>query len=109
MDAVRSQDDVPVMFKKVLPEEGPHELTITRKFSSPEFAEDPHSHCVPLLAVVELETPGSPKLMVFPLLRPFNRPQFQTFGEFVAFFAQICQVTKIHASYIPTMAILINC
>ena len=109
MDAVRLQDDVPVMFKKVLPEEGPHELTITRKFSSPEFAEDPRNHCVPLLDVVELETPGSPKLMVFPLLRPFNRLRFQTFGEFVAFFAQICQVTKIHASYIPTMAILNNC
>ena len=109
MDAVRLQDDVPVMLKKVLPEEEPHELTITPKFSSPEFAEDPRNHCIPLLAVVELETPGSPKLMVFPLLRPFNRLRFQTFGEFVAFFSQICQVTKIHASYIPTMAVLNNC
>ena len=109
MDAVRSRDDVPVMFKKVLPEEGPHELAITQIFSSPEFAGDPRNHCVPLLGVVELEVPGSPRLMVFPLLRPFNRPRFQTFGEFVAFFAQICEVTKIYVSYIRAMAMLNNC
>ncbi|KAH9970468.1 hypothetical protein BJV74DRAFT_259645 [Russula compacta] len=91
MDATRSQDDRPVMLKRVFPEEGPHELAITLQFSFPRLAEDPRNHCVPLLDVIELDGPGSHKLMVFPLLRPFNRPQFQTIGEFVAFFTQICE------------------
>jgi hypothetical protein len=30
--------------------------------------------------------------MVMPFLRPFNKPRFQTFGEFVSFFTQICNV-----------------
>ena len=28
--------------------------------------------------------------MVFPFLRPFNKPRMHTFGEFVAFLTQIC-------------------
>jgi hypothetical protein len=94
MDAVRTRDDLPVILKRIFPEEGPYELSITRKFSSPELAGDPHNRCVPLLEVIELEGTGSHKLMVFPLLRPFDRPRFQTFGEFAAFFTQLCDVSK---------------
>ena len=98
MDAIRTQDDLPVILKRVFPQEGPYELSITRQFSSPELAENAHNHCVPLLDVIELEGPSSSsgKLMVFPLLRPFDQPRFQTFGEFVAFFTQICEVAYTH-------------
>jgi hypothetical protein len=96
MDAVRAQDDLPVMFKRVFLEEGPHELSITQRFSSPELTGDPHNHCVLLLDVIELEGTESHKLMVLPLLRPFHRPRFQTFGEFVAFFTQLCEVPNIY-------------
>jgi hypothetical protein len=109
MDAVRVRDGLPVMLKMVFPDEGPHELMITQQFSSPALAGDPHNHCVPLLDVVELETTESHRLMVFPLLRPFNRPRFQTFGEFVAFFTQLCEVTKIHLSSLLVRVILNNC
>ncbi|KAF8494179.1 kinase-like domain-containing protein [Russula emetica] len=91
MDAIRVRDDLQVMLKKVLPEEGPHELRINKLFSSPELATMPDNHCAPLLDIIELQNPEPQKLMVFPLLRPFNQPKIQTFGEFVAFFTQICQ------------------
>ncbi|KAF8263894.1 hypothetical protein EI94DRAFT_549201 [Lactarius quietus] len=92
MDATRIRDGRSVMLKKVLPEEGPHELNINRLFSSSEHFRCHDNHCVPLLDVIELSAQfGSQKLMVFPLLRPFNQPQFQTFGEFTAFFTQICE------------------
>jgi hypothetical protein len=91
MDGTRVQDYKQVMFKKVLPEEGPHELYITDLFSSPGLKDDPANHCVPLLDLIELPEDGG-KLMVMPLLRPFNNPRFQTYGEFVAFFLQICEV-----------------
>jgi len=86
MDAVPIQDDLPLMLKRVYIEEGPHELSITQRFSSPGLSLDLRNHCVPLLDVIELEGARSQKLMVFQLPLPFNRPQFQTFGEFVAFF-----------------------
>jgi hypothetical protein len=95
MDAVRVQGGLQVMFKRVLPEEGPYELSISQLFSSEEFSGDRRNHCVTLLDVLKLEGPEPHKLMVFPLLRPFNRPHFQTFGEFVAFFSQLCEVARI--------------
>jgi hypothetical protein len=91
MDATRIRNNKQVMLKKVLPEEGPHELYITQLFSSPGLRDDPSNHCVPLLDLIELPQ-GSGKLMVMPFLRPFNDPRFQTYGEFVAFFMQICEV-----------------
>jgi serine/threonine protein kinase len=90
MDATRLRDGKKVMLKKVYPEEEPHELIITQLFSSQEFADDPRNHCVPLLDIIELPRNGQ-KLMVMPFLRPFKNPRFQTFGEFVTFFTQICE------------------
>ncbi|KAI9450983.1 hypothetical protein BJY52DRAFT_1125539 [Lactarius psammicola] len=94
MDAIRIQDGLPIILKKVLPEECPQELGINRLFSSPEISRERDNHCAPLLNVIELPVSsrfGSQKLMVFPLLRPFNQPRIQTFGEFAAFFTQICE------------------
>jgi hypothetical protein len=93
MDATRIRDRKQVMLKKVLPEEGPHELSIIRYFSSNELRDDSRNHCVPLLELIDtVDTKLDKKLMVMPFLRPFNHPHFQTFGEFVAFFMQICEV-----------------
>jgi hypothetical protein len=94
MDAVRIEDGRQVTLKKVLPNEGPHELLITQLFSSPGLKGDPKNHCVPLLDIVNLSQtgPDGRKLMVLPLLRPFKNPLFQTYGEFVAFFMQISEV-----------------
>jgi len=92
MDATRISDSQQVMLKKVLPEDGPHELSIARYFSSPELRDDPRNHCVPLLEVIDTtDVKLDKRLMVMPFLRPFDRPRFQTFGEFVAFFTQICE------------------
>jgi hypothetical protein len=105
MDAVRVQDGLPVMLKRVFPSDGPHELTIIRQFSSPEMSEERRNHCVLLLGIVELGIPEHQKLMVFPLLRPFNSPLFQTFGEFIAFFTQLCEVTK---DYLVCVTLIFN-
>jgi hypothetical protein len=92
MDATRVRDNLQVVLKVIYPAEGPHELMINKLFSSPELAKIPDNHCAPLLGVIEIQRPEPQKLMVFPFLRPFNKPKIQTFGEFIAFFTQICQV-----------------
>ena len=90
MDATRISDGKPLMLKRLLREEGPYELEINRLFSTEPLASDPRNHCVRLLDVIEL--PNDPPIIVHLLLRPFADPHFQTYGEFVTFFSQICEV-----------------
>jgi hypothetical protein len=97
IDATRQRDGIRVMLKRLFLEEGPHELRITAMFSSPEAAQDPRNHCVPLLDLIEISNTDQ-KLLVLPFLRPFNNPRFETYGEFVAFFTQICEVSSIFCS-----------
>ena len=78
------------MLKKLPIEEGPYELQINRLFSTEPLYSNPRNHCVHLLDVIEL--PNEPPIAVHPLLRPFNDPPLQTFGEFATFFEQICEV-----------------
>ena len=78
------------MLKKVPLQEGPYELQINKLFSTEPVCSDSRNHGVHLLDVIEL--PNDPPILVQPLLRPFYKPPLQTFGEFVTFFAQICEV-----------------
>ena len=93
MDATRISDGKPVMLKKLLREEGPHELEINKLFSAEPLASDPRNHCVRLLDVIEL--PNDPPIIVHPLLRPFANPPLQTYGEFVTFFSHTCEVSPL--------------
>ncbi len=93
MDATRISDGRPVMLKKVPLREGPYELQINKIFSTEPVYSDPRNHCVHLLDVIEL--PNDPPILVQPLLRPFYKPPLLTFGVFVTFFAQICEVSLV--------------
>ncbi|KAH9054578.1 kinase-like domain-containing protein [Lactarius deliciosus] len=89
MDATRISDGRPVMLKRIPNEEGPYELQINRLFSAEPLSSDPRNHCARLLDVIQL--PDEEPIMVHSLLRPFDNPQLQTYGEFVTFFTQICE------------------
>jgi len=93
MDATRRDDGRQVMLKRVPVGSEQHELDIAQLFSSAELRNDPRNHCVQLLGTFELPNVPDQKLMAMPFLRPFNNPHFQTFGEFVAFFTQVCDVS----------------
>ncbi|KAI0041739.1 hypothetical protein FA95DRAFT_1683028 [Auriscalpium vulgare] len=89
LDATRISDGKPVMMKQVVRAEGPYELDIATYLSSEGLMADPRNHTVPLLEVIELPNDERDKIMVMPLLRPFNNPKFETYGEAVAFMTQI--------------------
>ena len=93
MDATHL-DGRQVMLKSVHVGRGQQELEIARTVSSPELRRHPYNHCVPLLDVLELPDTLDRKLMVMPFLRPFDEPSFRTYGEFVNFFTQICEVSS---------------
>jgi hypothetical protein len=97
MDATRISDGKPVMLKMLPEEEGPYELQINKLFSTEPLASNPKNHCVHLLDVIDL--PNDPPILVHPLLRPFYDPKLQTYGEFVTFFAQICEVSFMCSHY----------
>lgn len=90
MDATRISDGRAVMLKRLLLEEGPYELQINKLFSTEPLASNPRNHCTRLLDVIQL--PGDQPIMVHPMLRRHDDPRFRTVGEFVTFFAQICEV-----------------
>ena len=92
MDATRISDGRPVMLKRLLNEEGPYELQINRLFSTEPLASNPRNCCARLLDVIQL--PNEPPIMVHSLLRPFDNPPLRTYGEFVTFFTQICEVCR---------------
>ena len=81
------------MFKKV---PAGIELEIGQYLSSPGLLRESHNHCVPLLEILDLPDVPEQKLIVMPFLRPFDNPRFQTFGEFVSFFTQLCDVRLEH-------------
>src|SRR6267154_4251203 len=89
MDAMRARDGRQVMLKTV---PSGSELEITQLLSSPGLIPESHNHCVPLLDILELPNEPGQKLIVMPFLRPFDNPRFETYGEFVSFFSQICEV-----------------
>ena len=91
MDATRISDGRPVMLKMLPKEEGPHEVEISKLFSTEPLASDRRSHCVRLLDVIELN--DDPPIIVHPLLRPFADPPLQTYGEFITFFSHTCEVS----------------
>ena len=90
IDATRISDGRPVVLKRLLLWEGPYELEINRLFSTEPLASDPRNHCVRLLDVIQLS--DDPPILVHPMLRQHYDPPIRTVGEFVTFFAQICEV-----------------
>ena len=82
-----------MILKKLPEDEGPYELQLNRLFSSEPLASNPRNHCATLLDVIQL--PNDPPIMVHSQLRLYNNPVFHTYGEFVAFFGQICEVRRL--------------
>ena len=88
------------MLKRLPSEEGPYELEINRLFSTEPLSLDPRNRCAQLLDVIQL--PNEEPIMVHPLLRPYYDPPLRTYGEFVTFFTQICEVRcllRLESSY----------
>lgn len=94
IDATRMSDGTFVMLK-LIPADNLKELDIARYLSTKPLASDARNHCVPVLDVLHLPDPQDGCLLVMPLLREFNSPRFETFGEVIAFFNQLLLVSCV--------------
>ncbi|KAJ3856638.1 hypothetical protein EV368DRAFT_71487 [Lentinula lateritia] len=80
MDAVRISDNKPVMLKAVSRIIHPQEVKIGMYFSDKSMASDPRNHCIPIYDVFPVPD-SEMDLIVMPVLRPFENPQFDTFSQ----------------------------
>jgi len=88
-DATRISDGSYVILKVVKPSLHPCEAEITTFVSSKPLASDPRNHCVQLYEILTVPDDPDKILLVLPMLRPWDRPKFETVGEVVEFIRQI--------------------
>ncbi|KAJ7933892.1 kinase-like domain-containing protein [Mycena leptocephala] len=89
IDAIRIEDGASVALKVISKSEHPDEAGIFEYFSSSELASDPRNHCLPLLAQLSPPDDEDKVIFVMKLMRQYDSPRFDTFGEVVEFFRQI--------------------
>ncbi|KAI0790923.1 kinase-like domain-containing protein [Abortiporus biennis] len=91
MDATRIADGRIVVLKHVIPELNPLEIDTTHELTIGDDVDtDSRNHCIPLFD--QLSIPDSDEvIMVFPLLRHYDDPPFETIGEFVEFVRQVIE------------------
>ena len=86
-----------VILKRIKRGVNPYEADIALYFSSQPFESQAANHCVPVYEVFTLNGEGDTMIMVMPLLRPYNDPDFDTIGEAVECFRQLFEVMCIYA------------
>ncbi|KAA1473401.1 hypothetical protein DENSPDRAFT_272897 [Dentipellis sp. KUC8613] len=99
MDAtqIHDNDSTYVMLKKISPPASgavSEELDINEYLSSEPQAFDSRNPAAQRLEVLDVPDDKTLKILVMPLLRPFDDPPFETFGEAVAFFTQLFEGLK---------------
>ncbi|KAG6852941.1 hypothetical protein H0H87_009032 [Tephrocybe sp. NHM501043] len=90
LDATRD-DGTYVTLKRVDLIRATQEIEIVKLLSSPEFAEDPKNHCVPILDIIEVDGSNS-AFIVMPLLFFTGFAPFETIGEVLEYCRQIFEV-----------------
>ncbi|KAK0221606.1 kinase-like domain-containing protein [Armillaria fumosa] len=86
IDAKRISDEKPMVLKRILVSQHPHEEEVARYLSS---VSDAKNHSNALIEVLTLPGDEEVKILVMPLLRRFDDPPFDTIGEVVEFLRQI--------------------
>ena len=69
------------------------EVNVASRLGSSESRKDERNHCVPILEVFSDDRDPWYQYIVMPVLRPFNEPNFTSFGEVVDFVHQTLEVS----------------
>ncbi|KII90244.1 hypothetical protein PLICRDRAFT_138811 [Plicaturopsis crispa FD-325 SS-3] len=91
LDATRTADGAFVTLKQILKSETEYEVDVGRYLSSEPLASDPRNHSVPFWDVIDVPDDDDIMIIVMPLLKDFDDPMFDTFGEAVECFRQLIE------------------
>ncbi|TEB15506.1 hypothetical protein FA13DRAFT_1747516 [Coprinellus micaceus] len=90
IDAIREVDDSYVILKRISRKDSPEEVNIFQYFTQEPQRSDPRNHVADLLEV--LHPPDEENdIIVLPVLRPYDSPEFDTVGEGLDFIRQTFQ------------------
>jgi hypothetical protein len=92
IDAVRLSDGTTVGLKKVSKSRHPFEVEICDFFSSDPISKDPKNRCIPLLQTLDVPDDADLVIIVMPLLREYDDPRFDTYGEAIDCIKQLFEV-----------------
>ena len=98
-DATLMKDNSHVILKRIERTDDalPDEVQIMQYLTSRPLSSERDNHCVPLLAVLEPPSVPSQVILVMPVLRPYDDPDFETIGEGLECLRQILKV--MHGGY----------
>ncbi|KAJ7142051.1 kinase-like domain-containing protein [Mycena crocata] len=94
LDAVHIQDNIDVCLKRIEVDKHPFEAEIGTFLTSGSLEADSRNHSVPILEILQVPEDDGIIIIVMPLLRKYEEPRFETFGEAVDFFGQIFEGLK---------------
>jgi len=101
LDAIQVSDGAYVLLKQLEHEIHPLEVEIGQYLSSAPLSASPDNHCIPVLDNITIPDVEGWSLLVMPLLRQFNDPRFENFGEAVDFFRQAFTGLRfMHQNYV---------
>ncbi|KAI0041322.1 hypothetical protein FA95DRAFT_1548916 [Auriscalpium vulgare] len=113
--ATRTSDGKHVALKRFIPTSAyleyvrKMELSLMKYLCMGPLAADPRNGCVPVLDILDIPNADEEKLLVMPVLRRFDDPEFETYGEAVAFFSQIFEAVKcLHEHLIAHRDLTLN-
>ena len=88
-----------------------HEVNVASRLGSSKSRKDERNHCVPILAVFSDDRDPWYQYIVMPVLRPFNEPNFTSFGEVVDFVNQTLEVSCLTLPhvFVLTIASRVSC
>lgn len=87
----------------IVPGHQHEEVEIAQYLNLEPLRSDPRNTTVPVLDVLDVpatDRDDTAKLLVMPLLRRWDDPWFETFGEAIAFFTQMFNVYYLSPSFI---------
>ena len=90
MDALRVTDNKFVYLKRV--PKNSTEVQIAKFFSTEDRMRDPRNHCAPVLEYFEDEKLPEYGIIVTPLYREFDIPEFDSIDEVLEFIRQTLEV-----------------
>ncbi|KAI0041531.1 hypothetical protein FA95DRAFT_1548641 [Auriscalpium vulgare] len=95
MDGTRSSDGLHIAIKQIPVNDASDKVAVYQRMTSEPISSDPRNRTAPLLDILHVPDGSGMRLLVMPLLRPLDKPEFETFGETIAFFTQIFEAIQL--------------
>jgi hypothetical protein len=100
MDAIRVEDGLPVMLKRIHNTPELTEFTMAFSLNSTSCGVDPHNRTIRICDILQIPDDPDNVILVMSLLRKWYEPEFDTIGEVIDFCQQMFEVDVLMRSHL---------